>query len=393
MKIVPNFDNSSDDGLLRWGFEEWDRLRERYDAFGSDRVPGRTAWVLMRYADVHAAFQDPCLFSSRYQKPFLNEESLHQWIPVETDPPEHTKYRQAMNPHFAPHRIAAMEDDIRTTCRESLEVVARRGGCEFMDDFAMRFPTSVFLNMIGLPSSDTGTFLGWEQQLMHNDAKTDPHGKLRQEAMQSIYEYLDAVIAERRSSPGDDILSDLTRSEIDGRPLNHNELREMSFMLYMAGLDTTASTLGFALLHLARNEEHRSLVRNDETMVPPFVEEVLRLYSIVSTGRVVTRDADFAGCRMKAGDRVLVATGPANRDPRQFENADRFNPYRDPNRHIAFGAGPHRCIGSHLARAELRVALEEWHRVIPEYRLAEGTDIRWRPGGIAALDRLPLVWD
>lgn len=390
--IFKNFEYEADGGLLRWGFEEWDRLRERYGVFGSHRLPGKTVWALLHYDDVHEAMQRWEDFSNRQVKPYDDEESLHKWIPEELDPPEHTKYRQAMNPHFTPQRVQAMEDENRARCRELLEEIVKGDSCEFMDDFAARYPTSIFLSLLGLPTDDADKFLSWERQLMHTTVEDDPERKLRTEAMQNIYAFLDDVIRERKVNPGDDVLSHLTQSEIEGRPLNDVELREMAFLLYMAGLDTTASTLGYAFKHLAEHPEDQRMIREDPSKIPAAIEEVLRFYAIVNTGRVVTKDIEFAGCPMTQGDRVVIPLGPPNRDPAHFEDADTFIIDRDPNRHMGFGAGPHRCIGSHLARAELRIALEEWHAVIPEYRIPDGVRITERVGGIASVERLPLTW-
>jgi cytochrome P450 len=163
-------------------------------------------------------------------------------------------------------------------------------------------------------------------------------------------------------------------------------------LLYAAGLDTVAGELGYMFLHLATHPDHRRLVTEQPERIPAFVEEALRVYSIVTTNRIVTRDTEFAGCPMKAGDRVLLSMPAADRDPRQFADADTFDVERTNNRHIAFAAGPHRCLGSHLARLELQIAVEEWHRRIPEYSLAADAEVTFHVGGVAGVDSLPLEW-
>jgi cytochrome P450 len=208
----------------------------------------------------------------------------------------------------------------------------------------------------------------------------------------AMSEYMNAVLDERRLVRQDDIVSYLLDIEVDGRPLDDDELRQICTLLYAAGLDTVAGQLGYTFLHLAREDEHRRLVTEHPDRIPAFVEEALRMYSIVTTNRIVTRDVDFAGCPMRAGDRVLLSIPAADRDPREFPGADRFDVNRRNNRHLAFAAGPHRCLGSHLARLELRIALEEWHRRIPEYRVADGAEPQFHVGGVAGVDNLPLVW-
>jgi cytochrome P450 len=154
-----------------------------------------------------------------------------------------------------------------------------------------------------------------------------------------------------------------------------------------------AGELSYAFLHLANNPGQRAMVTQHPEAIPAFLEEVLRMYAIVTTTRIVTTDTVFAGCPMKQGDRVVLATAAANLDPEDFDDPTTFDPAREPNRHIAFGAGPHRCLGSHLARLELRVAIEEWHKRIPDYAVAPGTVLTHRVGGVGGLLGLPLVWD
>jgi cytochrome P450 len=205
-------------------------------------------------------------------------------------------------------------------------------------------------------------------------------------------EHMNTVLDERRTRRQDDITSYLLDLEIDGRPLDDAELQQICTLLYAAGLDTVAGELGYMFFHLATHPEHRRLVTEQPDRIPAFVEEALRMYSIVTTNRIVTRDVEFAGCPMKAGDRVLLSMPAANRDPLQFADAATFDVDRESNRHIAFAAGPHRCLGSHLARLEMQIAVEEWHRRIPEYSLADGAEVTFHIGGVAGVDTLPLEW-
>jgi cytochrome P450 len=316
-------------------------------------------------------------------------------IPEELDPPEHTKYRQLLTPLFAPQSIDTLEPMIRAWCVELIDGFVAQGHCDLNREFARQYPTMIFLRLMGLPEGGVGDFVDRVEAGMRQAADL---GYSESQSMTGAYitamsEYMNAVLEERRSQRQDDIVSYLLDLEVDGRRLDDDELRQICTLLYAAGLDTVAGQLGYTFLHLAHHADHRRLVTEQPERIPAFVEEALRMYSIVTTNRIVTRDVEFAGCPMKAGDRVLLSIPAADRDPLAFPDADRFDVDRASNRHIAFAAGPHRCLGSHLARLELRVAVEEWHRRIPEYRVADGADVQFHVGGVAGVDNLPLVWD
>jgi cytochrome P450 len=385
------YDHESEPTLLREHHAEWDRLREETPVFRSDIAPAWNLWYLLRYEDAHGALQQPDLFSSRHVAPYTHEDP-HQWIPLELDPPAHTKYRHVLNVKFSPTAVAAMEPAVRAQAAALVSAIEPTGACDLIAEFARRYPTTIFMKLMGLPLDEADTFLDWVDELMHTSNADDADGSVRARAAETIYGYLGALIADRRHRPRDDLVSYLTASSIDGRPMTDAELLEMSFLLYMAGLDTVAGMIGYSFRHLADHPDHRQVLVEHPESVAGAVEELLRFYGIVTTVRVATRDTEFAGCPMKANDRVVIPYAAANRDPREFANADRFQLDRFPNRHIAFGAGAHRCLGSHLARLELRVAIEEWHARIPDYRIADGAELRQHIGGVAGLERLPLRW-
>ena len=382
----------------------WDRLREESASFVSSRAaPDWDVWTLLRYDDVHAALRDPELFSSRsvlhvYQGPKLIDpaeaDAVRGMIPEELDPPEHTKYRQLLTPLFTPQVVATLEPMIRSWCVELIEGFVARGHCDLNREFARQYPTMIFLRLMGLPEGGAGDFLDTVHDRIREATQL---GLSETQSMSAAYimavsDHMNTVLDERRARRADDITSYLLDAEIDGRPLDDAELQQISTLLYAAGLDTVAGELGFMFLHLATHPEHRRLVRDEPACIPAFVEETLRMYSIVTTNRIVTRDVEFAGCPMKAGDRVLLSIPAADRDPRQFPRADAFDVDRASNRHLAFAAGPHRCLGSHLARLELQIAVEEWHRRIPEYGLADDAEVTFHVGGVAGVDVLPLEW-
>jgi cytochrome P450 len=314
-------------------------------------------------------------------------------IPSEFDPPKHTKYRTQINPFFSPTRVAQMEPVIRSVCRELLEELAPLGRADVITDFALRFPTSVFMGMLGVPVDDLDTLISWVHQSQHTSHAEDPDGRIRDGADRAIHEFMGAIAEDRKKNPGNDIVSGLLECRVDGRPFNDQELGGILYLLFLAGLDTVASMLGWTFMHLAQHTDDRKRITADPTLSASTVEELLRYYSIVSITRHTTADVEMKGCPIKKGDRVIVPLAPADRDPKAFPDAMDFQLDRAPNRHIAFGAGPHRCVGSHLARLELRVALEEWHRLIPDYAIAPEADLGLRVGMfVTSLQSVPLEW-
>ena len=387
------FNHDTDPTVLAEHPELWDRYREEARAFRSDAAPGSwTVWYLLGFDDVREAFQRSDLFSSRVILAFTPEQEQMAWLPLTLDPPEHTKYRRLLNTWFTPTSARDMTPQVRARAVELIQGFRANGRCDFVSEFARLFPTTVFMKMMGLPVEESATFLGWIEQMMHATDTNDPGGTLRASTRATVAQYLGGLIAERRKEPRDDLVSYLVQADFEGRKLDDTELLGISFLLYMAGLDTVAGMLSYVFRHLAERPDHRKLLRERPEMIPDAVEEFLRYYAIVITSRLVTRDVEFAGCPMRKGDRVALPTPAPSRDPKGFADASEFVIDRTENRHLAFGAGAHRCLGSHLARVELAVAIEEWNRLIPDYRIAEGAKLTQHVGGVAGLDSLPLVW-
>jgi cytochrome P450 len=390
-----NFLHSENEGLRTKGYSEWDRLRNETPVFESDyRTPGspQPMWYFLEYEDVYTVLRDTGLFSSKgFTHP--DYESEYMMIPSEFDPPEHTKYRTQLNPMLSPARVAEMESTVRNVCRELISDLAPRGHADVIGDFALRFPTTVFMGMLGVPVDDLDTLISWVHASQHTSHADDPDGRIRDGADRAIHEFMAAIAEERKKEPREDIVSRLLQCRIDDRPINDQELGGILYLLFLAGLDTVASMLGWSFMHLAQHPEDRRRICADPSLVPTAVEELLRYYSIVTMSRRATSDVEMAGCPIHKGDRVIVPTATANRDPKTFPAAEEFQVDRTPNRHLAFGAGPHRCVGSHLARLELRVALEEWHRLIPDYVITPDADLGLRVGMfVTELQSVPLVW-
>lgn len=390
--LRPGFDHATDPLLLAGSQAGWAALAAQGRAFRSDLAGSYDLWYLLRYDDIRAALEDYELFSSRSVQYLDNGPS--RMIPEELDPPEHAAYRRLLNEPLSPGAVRALEPEIRSGCAALVAGLASRGQCEFLTDFALPFPGMIFMRLLGLPADRTAGFIARAQALLRSTAADDPGFARRRAAAGQITADIAEALDRHRSAAerGDDILSRLLGSTVDGRPLTDAELTQMGFLLYLAGLDTVASALAFAFRYLAGQPGLRAALAAEPARIPAAVEELLRYFSFVSTARVVTRDAEFAGCPMKAGDRVVLPLAAADRDPAEFGDPAEFRPGRSPNRHLAFGAGPHRCAGSHLARLELQVAIAEWHRLIPDYEVAPGTAIREYAGGVAGLSSLPLTW-
>ena len=390
--LISGFDHATDPALLADHFREWTRMQAEMRAFRSDIAQpfGYDLWYLLRHADINAALQDPALFSSRTVQ-YLGESS-QRLLPEELDPPEHTKYRQLLSRPLSPGNVAKMEEAVRERCAVLIDNIQAKGSCDFVTDVALRFPTAVFLHLMGLPVSQAEEFVGLARTVLHTTGDEDPDQAIRGNAALQIVGVLARYLEARKTEPRGDLLTLLSQASIDGAPLSHEDLLAMGFLLYLAGLDTVANVLAYSIRHLAEHPQLRSELTADPERWPSAIEEFLRFYSIATTARVVTSDVEFAGCPMKAGDRVVLPTAAAGRDPELFAHATEFDPNRSANRHVAFGAGPHRCVGAHLARLEMRIFFEEWHRRIPEYAVASGADIREHVGAVAGMKQLPLVW-
>lgn len=355
-------------------------------------------WVFTRHDAVRDIYKTPELFSSESITPW-EPNPIYRLVPTQIDAPDHIRYRRILNPWFSPKAIDASEDMIRAICREQIETIAPKGACDLIAEFALRFPTAAFLSVIGVPVSETERFVKWVDDFFAGFSG-DPAGlEPMAKALQDIREYWVATLEERRGEPEPrpgDLASHLLHARFDDeRPLTDDEMLDMLTVLVLAGLDTTRGELGYMFRHLALHPEHRRLLNEQPELVPSAVEETLRYYTIIfGDGRKVTRDAEFHGAQLKKGDMVYGLVSGANRDPRAWERADEFVIGRKRNNHMGFANGPHRCLGMHLARREMQVAVEEWLRRIPDFELAGDEALLERGGGsMMSLNTLPLKWE
>ena len=352
-----------------------------YSPVHHNSIPGPGTWVLTRAADIRAALQDAQTFSSK----IMRSNSGLALIPLELDPPEHPLFRTLMNPIFSPARMKQLEPKVRELARKLAAECAAKGECDFVEDFAKPFPVGIFLDLMGLPADNMKRFLEWEALIMR-DKQT------RSAAMQQVSEYLQELITARRRNPTDDLISFAVQAKVDNRLLTDSELMGVCVLLFIAGLDTVTSSFAFHFRHLAEHPADQDSLRQQPALIPSAVEELFRAYAVVNTNRYATRDVEFAGVQIRKGDNVTCSTILASRDPREFENPDQVIFTRSPNPHNAFSFGPHRCLGSHLARREIITGIEEWLRVIPPFRVKPGAVIAAHGGGVFSLESLPLVW-
>jgi cytochrome P450 len=344
-------------------------------------IPGPGTWVLTRAEDIRAALQDAATFSSK----IMRSNSGLRLIPLELDAPEHPKFRAIMNPIFSPARMKQLEGKVRDLARDLAAKCAAKGECDFVEDFAKPFPVGIFLDLMGLPAENMARFLEWEALIMR-DKQT------RAAAMQQVSLYLQELITERRRNPTDDLITFAVTAKVDDRSLTDEEVIGICVLLFIAGLDTVTSSFAFHFRHLAEHPSDQQSLRQNFSLIPSAVEELFRAYAVVNTNRYATRDVEFAGVQIKQGDNVTCSTILASRDPREFENPNVVIFSRSPNLHNAFSYGPHRCLGSHLARREIIAGIEEWLKVIPPFRVKPGAVINAHGGGVFSLESLPLVW-
>ncbi len=333
-------------------------------------------WIVTRYNEIRRVLTDTETFSS-FPNNLVTPADFGKFIPLELDPPQHTVYRRALQPLFSPQRMKRLSDDIRTVANELIDKFAPRGKAEFVSEFAHELPARVFLALMDWPLEDAPMFTEATDAVLFGEP-----GGTQEESDQAmimaglnIAGYFQKVIEERRANPGDDATSALIHTEVklpDGtRLLNDEELNRMFFLLLMGGLHTVQGSLAWAIVHLVNNPGKRAEIIADPTTIPRAVDEILRIEAAVVPGRRATRDVELGGVRIAKDDQLILMLCSANRDADEFPAPDDFDVARYPNRHLSFGSGPHHCIGAHLARVELGVALEELHRRIPDYQLVE----------------------
>jgi len=350
---------------------------------------GNPAWILARHALIEEAFLHPELFSSR--RPAATEEMLGgsgwRMIPVELDPPEHGKYRRILHPYFTPQSMRSMESMVRETCDLLIARFANKGGCEFIEDFASRLPNMVFLSMMGMPVEMLDQFLEWEHNLIRA-----PEEEKRLQASQAILGYFMGFIAEQKKAPKTELMKIILDGKVDGRPLSEIDLLGTCFLLYLGGLDTVYSSLGWIFRHLARDQALQQRLRASPQEIPGAVEEFERAFPVARPMRTAAQDFTFHGAPMRKGDLVVLPTYIAGRDPAAYQNPHTIDIDRKA-RYITFATGPHVCLGIHLAKREIRMVLEAFLSRFRNIHIPPGEAYEYHAGAVFGVDRLPLAWD
>jgi cytochrome P450 len=318
-------------------------------------------------------------------------------IPLDLDGPVHTQFRKLLDRVFAPKRVAGLEPAARATARELIDGFASKGEVDAFSAFCQPLPSRVFLSIMGIPMSDLDYFIEFKNGILRHDPGQDLETMERARTAAGVRcsEYFSELYDDRTARPdaGDDLLRWLVSTEVDGHRLTKDEFINICLLLMIAGLDTVSASLSCFLSWLARHPEQRRWVVDDETRWPLAIEELMRYESPVPQGfRKAIEDVEINGVTYPKGTRFIVSWPGANLDPSVFESPLTIDLQRSPNPHVDFASGWHRCLGSHLARMELRVALEEFHRRIPDYELKPGTTLQYIPLGVRQVPHLPLVW-
>lgn len=382
-----HYDNTAGGPLLSHQ-ERWDEIASTHAGFRSSIARGY--WVVTEGRAVQEALQDWHTFSST-SVTALDPDPKFLWIPEMLDPPLHTEWRRLLGREFSPKAIATRETEIRKVAVDIIDRLKGGGRADVLDGFARRFPTLIFMRLMGLPEEDLDTFLGWVHEMLHLSYEQDPDRGRQLAAIKAVSAYFEEQIALRRQAPRDDLLSRAMSWEIDGERIGDRDMHAFCVLMFQAGLDTVPISIGWALYHFASHPEQRRAIVADPSLIATSVEETLRVYSFVVPARKATKDVEIGGCPVRSGEMVMLPLAVSNRDPARYENPLEVDLYRKASNHIAFGSGPHRCLGSHLARLELNVAVEEWHKRIPEYRIAAGQDLE-QTGNMYGIKSLELEW-
>ena len=368
----------------------WDDLRERCPVAHTDRFGG--AWLPTRHDDVSEIAHDTEHFSSNGVIVSDFRPGIPAPIgfapPITSDPPFHEKARRILLPPFSPKAINPLEEPTRAFCAELMDriVDSDRTVVDAAEDYAQHIPVRVIAHMLGVPPEDGDRFRVFIHRILEKPGQSGPIDE-----EDTMINYLETIIEDHREHPKDDLIGYLLEQEIDGEPLNDDHVGGTVALALIAGIDTTWSAIGASLWHLAQHPADRERLIQEPDVMTFAVEEFLRVYAPVTMARIVAEDTEVRGCPMHQGDWVLLPFPAANRDPEFFEDPDEFVIDRRKNRHAAFGLGIHRCLGSNLARLELRVAIEEWLKRVPDFELADPATVRWSTGQVRGPRSLPVT--
>jgi cytochrome P450 len=369
-------------------------LAMRKQGQGLVRMEGAGVVVCTR-EDVDTVLRHPEIYSSDMSATDLS--NVRPLIPLQIDPPDHRKFRRILDPLLSPHRMRLLEEPVTSIANHYIDSFIADDEIDFVSQFSIPFHSHVYLSVLGPPLEDVPHLISLR------DGITRPHYLVgqpiehpdtiayRNEIGPQIYEYFGAQLDERESQRRDDLLSKFLDAEIDGRRLTREEILDICFLLLIAGMDTVSGSLEVFFVHLAEHPERRKELVADPASIQRGIEELLRWETTTpAVTRIATQATDLGGCPIAAGERVSVLIAAANLDDEECPDAQDVRFDRTVNRHLSFGGGVHRCLGSHLARLELQVALREWHARIPDYRIKPGADLVFIPGQ-RSLESIPML--
>ena len=358
-------------------------------------LPGPGYWALTRYEDVTFVSKHPEIFSSAVGTSALNElrpreRKLARVQLIQMDPPGHTELRNLMNAQFKPRAVREIEAHLRKIVRETLDGLESRSECDFVDAVSAPISLRVLTNFLGVPDAYTARFYRWTNETMRFGEPGIGNLLRARMALLQIFVQSALLARARRKKPLSDAFSSLVNGEFGGEPLSRTMIQVNFFLLIIAGNETTRNALSGGIQALCEHPDQFDALRRDPSLLPQAIEEMLRWVSpVMQFRRTAVRDTQVGDQEIRKGDKVVVYYGAANRDPRVFENPEVFDITRKPNPHIAFGTGTHFCMGSHIARLEMRVTLEEFLRRFPNVRLA-GPPERLQSNFISAIKHLPI---
>ncbi|MEY4146697.1 MAG: hypothetical protein RL278_253 [Actinomycetota bacterium] len=371
----------------------WDQLRGTCPVAHTDRYGG--AWLPVTHADVSAVARDTDHFSSEGAV-LANRPPREEWVsmapiggapPITSDPPFHADARRLLLPAFSPQVVAEWEPEIRRLCNELIDNMGDSETVDAAVQYAQNIPVYVIARMLGLPLEDSDYFRETVHMVLEEIGAE--FGE-RQGAFEKLDAYLAMHVQDHIDNPKDDLIGFLLNAKIYDQPLSPQHVVGTIILLMVAGIDTTWSSIGSSIWHLAQHPSDLKRMVNEPELLPTAIEELLRMYAPVTMARIVSQDAEIGGCPVKRGDSVLLPFPAANRDPEVFPDADKVIIDREENRHVAFGLGIHRCLGSNLARLELRVAVDVFIQRFPKFELADASAVTWSLGQVRGPRKLPV---
>ncbi|WP_052757406.1 cytochrome P450 [Sphingobium chungbukense] len=384
-ELVTDFDYLHPAGMEEGDvYTAWKRLHDGPDIVWTPCNGGH--WIVTRGEDIRFVQENFEIFSHEVFT-IPRGSSPIRMPPLTVDPPLHARYRAILNPFFTPSRVSRMREDAVALTRNLIEQIKPQGKCEFVNDFARVMPVTMFLGIVDLPLDQREQFVEWGVTFM-----TATDSKVKLGAQEKVVAYLQKVLDERAANPGDDLLSRIAGWRKNSRFQGDYEVIGMAVLVFFGGLDTVANMLSFITRYLAQNRHQRQRLIDEPAIIPKATEEFLRRFGLSNTGRLILRDLEYKGATFRKDEMVMVPISMSSMDDRLYDRPMEIDFDRNPE-HNTFGNGPHKCVGSPLARAEIQVFLEEWLKAMPDFRLDPERPPVTHSGSVNGVDSLPLVWD